>query len=688
MLNRPSDFGSVDPISCRGMKEDSQGNIYIFTYSGFFVLPRGSREFIALNLKTPSDFDLDNSGIYSIEMLDDNTLIAYGAKNYFYSIDLKQKILERKYLTSKSLQMGQDFMDVKRINDSIVWAVSSVGIKQINYKTWESKDLKHPLQEFAQLTDQTGFLLLPSRDGQKIWLGMFANGLYEWDRRTNQVIHYSELYPENKLVGDQVRALHEDQKGNLWVGTTTGLQRISFPSRTSKFFTSQNGLFNAHITGILEAENSIWVGTYYGLAQVNLKAYLIEDYFESDGLTHNEFNVKSAFKSIDNQMYFGGLNGLVRFDPKDFTDFRPAPELYLLSYEKFDSNKGSNVTFNAYDKQDSQFELSSNRNYITLIFALNDIFNYHLNSFQYRIPSLNDNWNNVGELGRVELLGLSPGTYELQVRGFNSHGKVSNTLSYYIRVNQILIKRPWFVVMSLCVVAAFFLWFQYNRLVSTNSRVSLENKVMRLESRALAAQMNHHFIFNTLNHIQSAVLLKGEEEANKLFGAFSELLRITLENNKNDHIVLAQEIDYLKSYIYLEQARLDEKIEVNWQIASSLNVKELRIPPMLLQPIVENAIQHGLIPLNGRKELIIMMSQSDNTLRVVIQDNGVGREGSKNQSKNHKYKSWATTIMNERISLSNLTSKKPIEMSITDLYNFGKPSGTKVTLIIPILKKP
>ena len=114
MLNRPSDFGLVDPISCRGMKEDSQGNIYIFTYSGFFVLPRGSREFIALNLKTPSDFDFDNSGIYSIEMLDDNTLIAYGGKNYFYSIDLKQKTLERKKRNIQKPSNGSIFYGRKK----------------------------------------------------------------------------------------------------------------------------------------------------------------------------------------------------------------------------------------------------------------------------------------------------------------------------------------------------------------------------------------------------------------------------------------------------------------------------------------------------------------------------------------------------------------------------------------------
>lgn len=242
--------------------------------------------------------------------------------------------------------------------------------------------------------------------------------------------------------------------------------------------------------------------------------------------------------------------------------------------------------------------------------------------------------------------------------------------------------------MSLFLIAALFLRYQYKSLVLTNNRVRLENKIMRLESRALAAQMNPHFIFNTLNHIQSAVLLKGEEEANKLFGSFSELLRITLENNKKDHIVLAQEIDYLKSYIYLEQARLDEKIEVKWQISPSLIINKIKIPPMLLQPIVENAIQHGLIPQNGPKVLSIVMSESDDLLIVEIQDNGVGRKYSKRSNKKHKYKSWATTIMNERISLSNLSSKVPIELSITDLYNFGKPAGTKVTLIIPILKNP
>lgn len=687
-LDKPWEHGLDSAINCRGLTEDSKGNIYIFTYSGFFVLPKGAHKFRPMDLSVPSDFDLDESEIFSIELLDDNTLMAYGANNCFYLIDLENYTLRRQMLLSAEGPKDLVFTDVEKINDSIIWAVSFSGIKEINYKTWTSKDLSYPLKPFTKLPKESGYVLLSSKDGHKIWLGMLMQGLYEWDRKTNKFVWFSKHHPNNTLVGDEVRALHEDRKGNLWVGTSEGLQRITYPDRKSTMYTEENGLYNAHITGILESETAIWAGTYYGLAQVNLKADLIEDYFESDGLTHNEFNVKSAFKSIDNQMYFGGLNGLVRFDPSQFVNFSPPPGLYLLGYNQFDVETGGNKYFSSFTNKKMQFDLPVTKNYITLVFSLSDLFNSHLNTFQYRIPSLNNDWIDLGPSGRVELLGLSPDTYEVQVRGFNSHGKASEILTYFIKVNQILFKRSWFVIFSMLVLVSLFLVFQYKRLLLANSRAQLENKVMRLESRALAAQMNPHFIFNTLNHIQSAVILKGEQEANKLFGSFSDLLRITLENNKKDHIILAHEIDYLKSYLYLEQARLDETINVIWEIDSTLNLKELKIPPMLLQPIVENAIQHGLIPKKGEKELLIKMTQSKSILTVVIQDNGVGREFSEKQVKSHKYKSWATTIMTERISLSNLNAKTSIELSIVDLYNHGQSAGTKVTIKIPIQTKP
>lgn len=681
-LNNYKALGYEDPFSCRGMTQDSEGTIFLYTYNGFFELRKGASEFEPLELKDFGPEERAEAGIYSIAMVNDNTLIAFGFHSDITMVDLKSKTVKKIVLKTPSSTPIPSIYDLKIIDKSKAIASTEVGLFEIDLKTCETKKVE--ISSDSGHLNEAVFTVLPSSDGTKLWIATISDGIYEWNKITGKILKINSKSKPFALVHDEVRVLYEDSKGNLWIGTTKGLQRISFPTYESKIYSTENGLPNGNITGILESDLAMWIGTYYGLAQINLKNDLIEGYFESDGLTHNEFNVKSAFKSADNTMFFGGLNGLIRFDPSAFTSFRPGPQLYLLGYEKFDKPTAENKLFQKNLNDITEFELPYEQNYLSLIFGLNDIYDYQNNTLQYKIPSLNDDWIDIGDTGRIDLVTLSPGSYQIHIRGFNSNGKASNIQTYNVTVKQIFYKRLWFVIL-LSVMSIFLVSIFYSvRWRQANQRIEWKNRILHLESRALAAQMNPHFIFNTLNHIQSAVLLKGEQEVNKLFGSFSKLLRLTLDNNRKDFISLKEELDYLKAYVYLEQARVDLPISVIWQVDPNLKKHEIHIPPMLLQPIVENAIQHGLIPKKGIKELQINISLQVETLVVVIQDNGIGRALSLKKNTNINYKSWATTIMNERISLSNLSTKEQIKIEIEDLYEDESPSGTRVTLNIPI----
>lgn len=151
------------------------------------------------------------------------------------------------------------------------------------------------------------------------------------------------------------------------------------------------------------------------------------------------------------------------------------------------------------------------------------------------------------------------------------------------------------LIISNVLVLLFFLFFQKNK---QQANTAYKSHIAELEARSLRAQMNPHFIYNALNSVQSVMILKGERESNRYIGILSKLLRFTLEMSTKESITLEEEIEYLDSYLGLQKMRLDSKMEYEIEVRLNQNLKEYTLPPMLIQPIVENSILHG-IPLKN-----------------------------------------------------------------------------------------
>ena len=198
--------------------------------------------------------------------------------------------------------------------------------------------------------------------------------------------------------------------------------------------------------------------------------------------------------------------------------------------------------------------------------------------------------------------------------------------------------------------------------------------------------LNPNFIFNSLNSLQSILLLQGEKTANEYIASFANLIRETLEINRRDFTTLKREINYLKSYVQIEAIRLKQDLKFNINLSESINPRLIKIPCMFLQPIVENSIIHGLYHKKGEKMLDLSFSLEGDFLRVEVEDNGIGREESNslNSKSNKRHNSLATSIMKDRIRLSNLINKDRISLDIIDLKNNGVATGTSVVIKLPI----
>ena len=215
----------------------------------------------------------------------------------------------------------------------------------------------------------------------------------------------------------------------------------------------------------------------------------------------------------------------------------------------------------------------------------------------------------------------------------------------------------------------------------TNKQQKLANNLLALKS--MRSQMNPHFIFNALNSVNSFIAVNDERSANRYLSEFSVLMRSVLENSDEDFIPLSKEIELLELYVKLEHNRFQDKFEYQIEVDENIQLEAYSIPPMLLQPYIENAIWHGLRYKKEKGNLHISMKQkNEEAILIVIEDNGVGRKQSMEmKTKNQlKQKSKGMSTIQNRIAILNDMYQDKITVLVSDVFNDGR--GTKVELTL------
>jgi tetratricopeptide (TPR) repeat protein len=235
-----------------------------------------------------------------------------------------------------------------------------------------------------------------------------------------------------------------------------------------------------------------------------------------------------------------------------------------------------------------------------------------------------------------------------------------------------------FVAVSLLLIIGVILILYRRR--EERRRHSLELKKLEIEQRMLRSQMNPHFIFNALNSIQSFITTNNTYEAEVFMSKFSMLVRKILENSTHKTITLEEEVSTLKLYLELEKSRFEERFDFHIEEEAD---ETLPIPPMLLQPFIENAIIHGMKEKIGKGNIYVRFIEEEDFLICEVEDDGVGR---KHSSSEKTHKSLATALTNDRISYFNEASDVgEFNLEIVDMKDeSGNPSGTKVILKIPL----
>ncbi|HYG51889.1 MAG TPA: tetratricopeptide repeat protein [Flavobacteriales bacterium] len=300
-----------------------------------------------------------------------------------------------------------------------------------------------------------------------------------------------------------------------------------------------------------------------------------------------------------------------------------------------------------------------------------------------------------------------------QLRSMNEKGKIKLEQSENKLNRQTALL--WFVVSVLVLILAFgtLFYYQYRQKIQMNRDLMLKNNEVIQQKKlieenleytqklrdalahdlnhymqlALSKQMNPHFIFNSLNSIQSYILQNNRVEANAYLSKFAELMRKVLENSHHEYVTVQEELSTLELYIELEQKRFDYTFDYIINIHDAGIATRYVIPPLILQPYVENAIWHGLMHLEGKKGVLeIIVEKTGEHIAFTISDNGIGREAAGKVRKNRKHVSLGTTITSRRLEIMNSLNAKNMVVEYTDIKNeSGGAAGTKVTLTVPAM---
>jgi LytS/YehU family sensor histidine kinase len=299
-------------------------------------------------------------------------------------------------------------------------------------------------------------------------------------------------------------------------------------------------------------------------------------------------------------------------------------------------------------------------------------------------------WNPL-ENDNLEFTSLPFGTLKLQLRAVDRWGKSSASPVFLTIINKPPFwKTGWFLATTYLLTAILigifvFLYLRYRH--KKKERLLIQKrKFLELETMAFRSQINPHFIFNSLSSIQHHILKSDPVSANAYLHKLSTLIRKTLQSSSNSTILLSEEISIIKVYLELQKLRLEEKLQYSINMSDRLFEKDLRIPSMIIQPFVENAIKHGISPdENQQGKIVINISRVSNVIVCEIEDNGVGIHTTQRMNQKNAHISMGSNITERRIQAINSMQEDKVLLEIRDKKDLdAAQQGTivKITFII------
>lgn len=683
--------------------EDEIGNIWFTTISnGVFMMPYNFTKSFSLTKEN----GLNTNRIHTITREEDGT-IWLGAENGFVfkyfnneiiSIDLSE-ILERKKLVYNhvvkiiilddevfvhtnngivhfkddgvyDLQLirsegGFTYSPKKMIldKDNRITVSHTLGVsKLVKYKD------TYRLRAIDGVPKKRVFTHYVDDDGG-IWF-VTKNGVYK---------HLNGQINAYKIDGFDIQQRVKDitvLKDSTVILTTNGQGAVFCKNQEYKYrLTKKSGLSSDVLSKVFVQNDTIWITSTYGLDRINYnkgEVTGIVSFQKNAGLpTNHVYDLHLGEKEI----YVVSDYGLGELNKEFMSQVLPAPHVYINKVwvqDSLYSTKG--------------FSIEKPNNSITIDCSVINFNNQNNILYQYRLQGVNSTWNNTTHK-YFQFASLEPGNYIFEFRAKRSNSTWSEPASVSFNVVVPLWEKPivivlYFVIL-LVIISLVIIWNSKVKHAKKLAALEQSYQIKSLEQKALQAMMNPHFIFNVLNSIQYFLSSEESRKAQINLTRFAKLIRKNLEINQEKFISIEEEIEYLELYLSLEKLRFDDSFKYHIDVDKKIDVSETNIPTMLIQPFIENAIWHGIMPQGGVGDIFISFKVNASSLLIEVFDNGVGYNVNKPILKS-THKSVGLKMTKERLDLMQSIYNEEFKLIIEKVDNANSSlSGTKVTLTLP-----
>jgi ligand-binding sensor domain-containing protein len=587
-------------------------------------------------------------------------------KQLYISSDLNISRLQKNELELLPKLVNQSVRKLIIRKDGTIWGTDYYRL--INIGTFENPKMEKFSIDSTKIIQE-----LEDRHGT-IWV-LTIKGVYTFDYTS------SAVYKVNKIFDIRCSDIAEDLNGNIWIATN-GNGIIVKEKNETKHITIKEGLSSDVCRTILIDSNVVWVGTNKGLCKITTDKELsltIENIYTKNGLITDEVN--DLYKR-DREIWVIHNDAISIFNPNQLKNNSTLPPIYLTS-----------VVINGENYKDTiASSLNYNQNFLSFNFVGLSYKDAGNALYKYKLEGLDTNWHYTGYT-QINYQTVPPGEYRFIVYASNNDGYWSSVPATF----QFRILHPWwqtwtFIIAAIVLVFGLFFYIVRLRLNKIRKReeekLKLKQRISETELQALRAQMNPHFIFNSINSVQYFMTENDAKSSQKYLAKFARLIRYVVDNSKPTVVPLKIELEALQLYLELESLRFEDRFEYAIHVDSLIDLDQYQIPSMLIQPYVENSIWHGLMHKEGKGRIDVNLVLVDHVIKCTVVDNGIGRKKSqeiKNKNRNGTKRSLGLTITENRLDIINQITNLNLSVAISDITDKnGNIAGTKVELTIPI----
>jgi len=510
-----------------------------------------------------------------------------------------------------------------------------------------------------------------------VWLS--GHSLARWNSKTQMFDTLITEYGGANKFNNDILAISADQHGSLWMhNAENGL--LEYRIREKKFisYTTKDGLPSMVLTALSPiVDDVLWISSPGKLTSFNIVTKKSFVYDVNDGVPDEPASSRRMYYDSSSRYFYLTCGDYVSRFPA-LTVAKPTHMGELLIQEiRINENKIIN-------HPPDMLRLRYNENNINLQFNIIEFESTNGYQLSYKIDE-DKNWTLSGLSRSIRMNGLAPGKHTIQLRAVGKNGGEK------MKQFSFIIKKPfWKTNLFIAAIALLLLgaaiFFYRRRLNSIHQKANIDKLIAQTQMKALHAQMNPHFVFNSLNSIREMVLNNETKEASHFLSKFAQLMRMTLEHSAHNFISLRSTMEYLQRYMEMEQIRND-RFTCRILADEELDPDETLLPPMLIQPFIENAIWHGIAGDRRNININIDFKSSGNQLVCIIDDDGIGINQSKQNKSMHESHHTSVGIANikERIRLLNEKYGLESDVEIVDKSSIaGAGHGTRVTIRLPL----